>query len=190
MRIHTILIILLLSTLTITLGVVQAQEDSSDSSSNSVNEIETEESTAAQEAALFEQLDTVQTLDKLPPYILLVARRTVPGAEFSGFQWDLSDNLRPFYELQGMQDNKQLEIGVFLDGSINRINRTITMSDVPVDVIGMLDKYVRDFEVDNVNEATLASGVHRFEFSGTSGNVNLAVEISDSANQIRIVESQ
>jgi len=172
LRIHTILIILLLSTLTITLGVVQAQEDSSDSSSNSVNEIETEESTAAQEAALFEQLDTVQTLDKLPPYILLVARRTVPGAEFSGFQWDLSDNLRPFYEL------------------LNRINRTITMSDVPVDVIGMLDKYVRDFEVDNVNEATLASGVHRFEFSGTSGNVNLAVEISDSANQIRIVESQ
>ncbi|MCB0064920.1 MAG: hypothetical protein KDE19_22505 [Caldilineaceae bacterium] len=145
---------------------------------------------AAQAAALLEEINSVQSLETLPPYILLVAQRTVPGAQFSGFQWDLSDNLRPLYELQGMQDNKQLEIGIFMDGSINRINRTITMSDVPVDVIGMLDKYVRDFEVSNVTEATLASGVHRFEFAGRSGGINLAVEIADSASQIRIVELQ
>ncbi|MCB0083223.1 MAG: hypothetical protein KDE47_19915 [Caldilineaceae bacterium] len=150
----------------------------------------TPEDPAAQAAALLEEINSVQPLDKLPPYILLVAQRTVPGAQFSGFQWDLSDNLRPLYELQGLQDNKQLEIGIFMDGSINRINRTITMSDVPVDVIGMLDKYVRDFEVSNVTEATLASGVHRFEFAGRSGGITLAVEIADSANQIRIVELQ
>jgi len=122
LRIHTVLIILLLSTLTITLSVAQAQDNSSDRSSNSVNEEAAAENAAAQEAALFEQIDTMQTLDKLPPYILLVARHAVPGTKFSGFQWDLSDNLRPLYELQGIQDNKQLEIGVFLDGSINRIN--------------------------------------------------------------------
>jgi hypothetical protein len=127
-------------------------------------------------------------LDKLPPYILLVAQRTAPDAQYSGFRWELSDNLRPLYELQGVQENKQLEIGIFLDGSIDRINRTITMSDVPVDVIGMLDKYVRDFEVSSVTEATLASGVHRFEFAGRSGGINLVVEIADSASQIRIVE--
>ncbi|MEM7125879.1 MAG: hypothetical protein AAF702_06110 [Chloroflexota bacterium] len=149
-----------------------------------------EQSTTGQVENLLAELDKVQSLDQLPPYILLVAQRTVPSAQFSGFQWDLSDNLSPLYELQGIQDNKQLEIGIFLDGSINRINRTITMSDVPVDVIGMLDKYVRDFEVSSVNEATLASGVHRFEFAGRSGAIDLAVEISDSANQIRIVELQ
>ena len=143
---------------------------------------------AAQAEALLAEINAVQPLDRLPPYILLVAQRTAPGAQFSGFQWDLSDNLRPLYELQGIQDNKQLEIGIFLDGSINRINRTITMSDVPVNVIGMLDKYVRDFEVSSVTEATLASGVRRFEFAGRSGGITLAVEIADSAAQIRIVE--
>jgi|GEM_PF-3659373 len=190
MRINIVSTLLLLCILMATLGVVQAQDSSSDSGDTSDNQEQAEAEAIAQEAVLIEQLDNVQTLDTLPPYILLVAQRTAPGATFSGYQWDLSDNLRPLYELQGVQDNKQLEIGVFLDGSINRINRTITMSDVPVDVIGMLDKYVRDFEVDSVNEATLASGVHRFEFAGTSGNINLAVEISDSANQIRIVELQ
>lgn len=148
----------------------------------------TEEAPVVPAEALLAELNAMQSLEKLPPYILLVAQRTVPGAQFSGFQWDLSDDLRPLYELQGIQGNKQLEMGIFLDGSINRINRTITMSDVPVDVIGMLDKYVGDFEVSSVTEATLASGVHRFEFAGRSGGINLAVEIADSANQIRIVE--
>ncbi|MEM7539140.1 MAG: hypothetical protein AAF639_43680, partial [Chloroflexota bacterium] len=137
-----------------------------------------------------EQLNTIQSLDKLPPYILLVAQRTVPDAEFRGFQWDLSDTLQPLYTLQGIQDDIQLEIDIFLDGSINSINRTITMSDVPIDVIGVLDKYVRDFEIDTVTEATLASGTRRFEFAGQSGNIELSVEIPDSATQIRIVELQ
>lgn len=164
-----------------TVGTVRAQNDSSPTATPTVDP-------AAQAEALLANLNTLQPLEQLPPYILLVAQRTVPGALFSGFRWELSDNLRPLYELQGVQDNKQLEIGIFLDGSIDRINRTITMSDVPVDVIGMLDKYVRDFEVSSVTEATLASGVHRFEFAGRSGGINLAVEIADSANQIRIVE--
>lgn len=160
--------------------VVQAQNDDTTA--------QPEADPAVQAAALLAELNSVQTLEKLPPYILLVAQRTVPGAQFNGFQWDLSDSLRPLYELQGVQDTKQLEVGIFMDGSINRINRTITMSDVPVDVIGMLDKYVGDFEVSTVTEATLASGVHRFEFGGRSGGVTLAIEIADSANQIRIVE--
>ncbi|MEZ4868140.1 MAG: hypothetical protein R3C14_42830 [Caldilineaceae bacterium] len=175
-------ILLLLLAVGVTVTVVQAQSGDQPTP--------TPTDPAAQAAALLEEINSVQPLEKLPPYILLVAQRTVPGAQFSGFQWDLSDNLRPLYELQGTQDNKQLEIGIFMDGSINRINRTITMSDVPVDVIGMLDKYVRDFEVSSVTEATLASGVHRFEFAGRSGGVTLAVEIADSANQIRIVESK
>jgi hypothetical protein len=164
-----------------TVSAVRAQNDSSPTATPTVDP-------AAQAEALLAGINELQSLDQLPPYILLVAQRTVPGAQFSGFHWNLSDNLRPFYELQAVQDNKQLEIGIFLDGSIDRINRTITMSDVPVDVIGMLDKYVRDFEVSSVTEATLASGVHRFEFAGRSGGINLAVEIADSANQIRIVE--
>jgi hypothetical protein len=174
------LAMLMLVVIGVTVGAVKAQ--------NNDQPAQTEADPAAQAAALLAEINSVQTLEKLPPYILLVAQRTAPGAQFSGFQWDLSDNLRPLYELQGMQDNKQLEIGIFMDGSINRINRTITMSDVPVEVIGMLDKYVRDFEVSSVTEATLASGVHRFEFAGRSGGITLAVEIADSANQIRIVE--
>lgn len=165
-----------------TVGAVRAQNDSTPTATSTAADL------AAQAEALRADLNELQSLEQLPPYILLVAQRTVPGAQFSGFRWDLSDNLRPLYELQGAQDNKQLEIGIFLDGSIDRINRTITMSDVPVDVIGMLDKYVRDFEVSSVTEATLASGVHRFEFAGRSGGITLAVEIADSANQIRIVE--
>ncbi|MEZ4734825.1 MAG: hypothetical protein R3E79_47640 [Caldilineaceae bacterium] len=172
--------ILTLVVIGVAAGAVRAQNDDQPAV--------TEPDPATQAAALLAELNSVQPLEKLPPYILLVAQRTVPGAQFSGFQWELSDNLRPLYELQGIQDNKQLEIGIFMDGSINRINRTITMSDVPVDVIGMLDKYVRDFEVSSVTEATLASGVHRFEFAGRSSGINLAVEIADSANQIRIVE--
>lgn len=163
----------------VTVGVVRAQSDEA---------VDAEVDPLQQAAELMAQLGSVQPLDQLPPYILLVAQRTVPNAQFSGYQWDLSDSLRPLYELQGIQDNKQLEVGIFLDGSVNRINRTITMSDVPVDVVGMLDKYVGDFEVTSVTEATLASGVHRFEFAGRSGGISLAVEIADSAKQIRIVE--
>ena len=177
-----ILLLALLALVTIgaTVSAVRAQNDTPPTP--------TPADSAAHAAALLADLNEPQPLDKLPPYILLVAQRTVPGAQYSGFRWELSDNLRPLYELQGVQENKQLEIGIFLDGSIDRINRTITMSDVPVDVIGMLDKYVRDFEVSSVTEATLASGVHRFEFAGRSGGINLVVEIADSASQIRIVE--
>lgn len=172
--------IMLLITVAVTASAVYAQNEDEPATN--------EADPAAQAAEVLAQLSSVQTLDKLPPYILLVAQRAVPSAQFSGFQWEMSDSLKPIYELQGIQDNKQLEIGIFLDGTIDRINRTITMSDVPVDVVGMLDKYVGDFEVTNVTEATLANGVHRFEFAGRSGGINLAVEIADSAKQIRIVE--
>jgi hypothetical protein len=175
-----LLALLALVVISVTASAVRAQNDSQPTP--------TPADLADQTAALQADFNEPQPLDKLPPYILLVAQRTVPGAQYSGFRWELSDNLRPLYELQGVQENKQLEIGIFLDGSIDRINRTITMSDVPVDVIGMLDKYVRDFEVSSVTEATLASGVHRFEFAGRSGGINLVVEIADSASQIRIVE--
>lgn len=183
-------IILLPLLMTISPDAVRAQTDSQPTATatpETATATPTPDPTAQAEALLAE-LNQAQPLDKLPPYILLVAQRTAPGAQFSGFQWDLSDSLRPLYELQGVQDNKQLAIGIFLDGSIDRINRTITMSDVPVDVVGMLDKYVRDFEVNSVTEATLASGVHRFEFTGRSGGLDLAVEVDDSASQIRIVE--
>ncbi len=183
--IGTILVALALTiVISVAANVVRAQDDDQPAAPAADPAVDP----VVQAAALMAEINAVQALEELPPYILLVAQRTVPGAQFSGFQWDLSDDLRPLYEIQGMQENKQLEIGIFLDGSINRINRTITMSDVPVDVIGMLDKYVRDFEVSNVTEATLASGVHRFEFAGRSGGINLAVEIADSASQIRIVE--
>ena len=176
-----LLALLALVVISVTASAVRAQNDSQPTP--------TPADLADQTAALQADLNEPQPLDKLPPYILLVAQRTVPGAQYSGFRWELSDNLRPLYELQGVQENKQLEIGIFLDGSIDRVNRTITMSDVPVDVTGMLDKYVRDFEVSSVTEATLASGVNRFfEFAGRSGGINLVVEIADSASQIRIVE--
>lgn len=176
-------VILVVIAIGVTASVVRAQN------TDQPTPAATETDPAAQTAALLAELNSVQTLDKLPPYIMLVAQRTAPSAEFSGFEWNLSDDMRPLYELQGIEDNKQLEIGIFLDGSINRINRTITMSDVPVDVVGLLDKYVRDFEVSSVTEASLASGVYRvFEFAGHSGGINLAVEITDSATQIRIVE--
>jgi|LakMenEpi03Aug12_release.lakeMendotaPanAssembly.Ray.scaffolds.fasta_scaffold246346_2 hypothetical protein len=176
-----LLALLALVVISVTASAVRAQNDSQPTP--------TPADLADQTAALQADLNEPQPLDKLPPYILLVAQHTVPGAQFTGFHWDLSDNLRPLYELQGLQENKQLEISIFLDGSIDRVNRTITMSDVPVDVTGMLDKYVRDFEVSSVTEATLASGVNRFfEFAGRSGGINLVVEIADSASQIRIVE--
>jgi hypothetical protein len=180
-----ILLLALLALVTIgaTVSAVRAQNDTPPTPTP------TPADSAAQAAALLADLNEPQPFDKLPPYILLVAQRTAPGAQYSGFRWELSDNLRPLYELQGVQENKQLEIGIFLDGSIDRVNRTITMSDVPVDVTGMLDKYVRDFEVSSITEATLASGVNRFfEFAGRSGGINLVVEIADSASQIRIVE--
>lgn len=171
------LLALLVSTLTN--SVVQAQ-----------NPQPTPAATAQPTMALPADLTAVQPLTNLPPYILLVAQRTMPGAQFSGFRWALSDTLRPLYEVEGVQANQPVAITLFIDGTLDRIHRTIPVSAVPVDVIGMLDNYVRDFEISRATEALLANGGRRFEFAGRSGSVMLAVEITDSANQIHIMELQ
>lgn len=127
-------------------------------------------------------------LTDLPPYILLVGQSALPDVEFQGFTWGLTDNLKPAYELTGVAGEQTVNIHIFLDGTIEEVKRELTLSDVPTAVIGLLDKYVPNLEVTHVNEATLANRVHRYEFQGNAGNIDLDIQILDTANSIRIVE--
>jgi hypothetical protein len=136
------------------------------------------------------QDDSMLSLEDIPAYVQLVAERALPGAEFTGFTWDLNANRRPVYRVQGTVEDQAISIEIALDGAVEGIVKELTMSEVPTNVIGMLDKYVPSLEATEISEATLASGVHRYEFIGRSENVNLVVRILDSATEITIMEVQ
>lgn len=130
------------------------------------------------------------SLAELPPYILLVGQRGAPDAKFIGFRWGLDDNGKPVYKLEGTDKDQKIQMSIFLDGTIAIIIRNITMSDVPTDVTGLLDKYVPDAKVTNVNLAEGGNGLKRYEFQGSLNGIDLNIEIAANANQISIIESK
>lgn len=134
--------------------------------------------------------DNLLPLSNLPPYILLVGQRGAPDAKFIGFRWALDDTGKPVYKLEGTDKEQKLQMSVFLDGTIAIIIRNITMSDVPTDVTGLLDKYVPDAKVTSVNLAEGGNSLKRYEFQGTLNGVTLNIEITASANEIKITEEQ
>ncbi|MFN8495306.1 MAG: hypothetical protein U0350_47350 [Caldilineaceae bacterium] len=133
--------------------------------------------------------DELLPLSDLPPYILLVGQRAAPGAKFTGFRWALDDAGKPVYKLEGTDKEQKLQMSIFLDGTIAKIIRNITMSDVPTDVTGLLDKYVPDAKVTNVNLAEGGNSLKRYEFQGMLNGIVLNIEIASSANEIKITES-
>lgn len=133
--------------------------------------------------------DNLLPLNDLPPYILLVGQHAAPGAKFTGFRWALDDAGKPVYKLEGTDKEQKVQMSIFLDGTIAKIIRNITMSDVPTDVTGLLDKYVPDAKVTNVNLAEGGNSLKRYEFQGTLNGIALSIEIASSANEIKITEN-
>lgn len=119
----------------------------------------------------------------VPPQVLLSAKRVLPNAKWTMASWDLGDNGLPVIEVEGTLNGKKVEVDVYTDGGIEEVERDISESEVPSEVMTALKKYVPGFQITSVNKSETSSVIDRYEFHDAN---DMSVKIGEFGQRILI----
>lgn len=121
-------------------------------------------------------------LDKVPAAVRKAADKAVPKAKWIGATKVTSDGEVAF-ELDGM-DSKGKEVTVSLaeDGTLNEIEREISMKDVPKVVSEALKQKVAGFKVSVAHSTTIDGKIVAYSFEGKRPKDKEEVDVTVSAD--------
>lgn len=78
------------------------------------------------------------------------------------------------------------EIDITADGSLDEIERTADLSELPQEVQNTLEQFLQGFEPTTVETSTRPEGVMVYEFEGQLGDTQVDIEISADAEVMTI----
>jgi len=117
-------------------------------------------------------------MSRVPQAVMQAAERAVSGVQWSYAQTEQEDG-RTVYEIGGENAQGQLvEVDVLEDGTIEEIERQITMQDVPQQVQQALQREVQGFRPSLIETSERDGQVAMYEFEGTADGQETVVEIA------------
>jgi hypothetical protein len=121
-------------------------------------------------------------LDKVPPAVRKSADKTVPKTKWIAATKVTSDGEISF-ELDGM-DSKGKEVTVVLaeDGTLEEVEREISMKDVPKAVSDALKQKVAGFKVSVAHSTTVDGKIVSYSFEGKRAKDKEEVDVTVSAD--------
>jgi uncharacterized membrane protein YkoI len=133
--------------------------------------------------------DMTIELSQVPPAVLMVADRHMPGFKVTSADVDLGEDGMMVYEVAGTDmDGKNVELDVHPDGRLDEIEREIAMGDVPEKVSKLMKAYLADFQPTKIELSQRSDMAMVYEFEGTHDGRDVDVEISAAGDMILIVD--
>lgn len=126
-------------------------------------------------------------IGEVPEKFLKVAQAALPGTQWTHAEINYDLGQHPslvVYEITGKRGSQDVEVDVRADGSIEEIEETIDLKDVPKPVLDLLTSECPGFQVKKAEKSTRpyrnGQKVIWYEFKGTTKNgAPLDVEITE-----------
>ena len=126
-------------------------------------------------------------ISEVPAKFLEVAKAALPGAEWTHAEINYDLGTHPslvVYEIAGRKGSQEVEVDVRADGSVEEVEETIDLKDVPKPVLDLLNSECPGFQVKKAEKSTRpyrnGTKVIWYEFKGTTKDgALLDVEITE-----------
>jgi uncharacterized membrane protein YkoI len=136
-------------------------------------------------ASAYAQTQNVEVAS-IPQNVMATVNQQVSGFAPQSANTEVEDG-KTIYEIQGMAGDKQIEVDVMEDGTLDEVETIIDANQLPKEVQDAIMGKMPNFQVKKVEESRRAAGTY-YEVEGSADGKDWDVEIKADGTDIKTSE--